>query len=228
MPNENLSEIIILLDRSGSMQKIAEDTRGGFDTFVAEQRKLPGECVLTLVQFDSDGIDTVHESKPIADVPPLVFVPRSWTPLLDAIGQTIMKVGQRYAALAEDKRPGKVIFVIITDGQENCSQEFKLAQIKEMIGEQISKWKWKFTYLGANVDAFAEAALLGIPTLGAANVAHDSKGTKAAYRGLSGSVGRSRVSGQSLSYTPEEREEMLHKVSTPATPAAAPSSSSGT
>lgn len=211
MPNSNLCEIIALLDRSGSMRTILTDTIGGFNAFVNEQKKAPGECAMTLVQFDADGgkslIDTIYESKPIAEVPDLILEPRGWTPLLDAIGTTVTKIGKRYADTPEEKRPGKVIFMIITDGAENVSKEFDRAQIKKLIEEQTKVWKWEFTYLGANVDAFAEAASIGIPTLSAASFSHDSQGTRESYASLGSNVLRSR-SGGAIGYSGAERKKM--------------------
>src|SRR5580765_28629 len=125
-------EVVVLLDRSGSMSSIKKEMEGGFDQFVKEQRAVPGICVLTLVQFDSQGIDTVHEAKPIADVPALDLAPRGLTPLLDAVGQTITKTKARWDA----KKFSKLLFLVITDGQENASREFKKDQIKKLVEDQ--------------------------------------------------------------------------------------------
>lgn len=217
MPNKNLCEIIVLLDRSGSMATVANDTVGGFGVFIEEQKKIPGDCVLTLVQFDSDSIETVHEAKQIKDIPTLVFVPRGGTPLLDAIGQTIVKTGKRFADMPEEKRPGKVIFQIITDGEENASREFDLAKVKALITEQTDKWKWEFGYIGANVDAFDEAGKMGIRAAGVASMSMDGDHYPETYRSMAASTGRSRTGG-SLGYTLEERAAMDEKPQTaPAT-----------
>src|SRR4051812_845577 len=125
MPRSHFCEIVVLLDRSGSMTSIAADMRGGFDQFVADQRAQPGDAVLTLVQFDHEGglpnIDTVYEAKPLADVPSLVLEPRGTTPLLDALGRTIAEVGARLHRMPEAERPDRVLFLTITDGYENAS-----------------------------------------------------------------------------------------------------------
>lgn len=205
MTKADLCEVVILLDRSGSMSPISRDVIGGFRTFVDAQKAFPGECRLTLAQFDSLGIEITIENMPVDKVPDLVFEPRGGTPLFDAIGETINSVGARLARMPEDHRPGKVIFVIITDGEENQSRKFKLEQIRGMIRRQQDEWKWEFAYIGANVDAFSEAASLGIPA--SASSGFDSGRVRSAYLVSAGMVGRSRT-GQKLGYTDDERAAM--------------------
>lgn len=195
MPKSDLCEIVVLLDRSGSMASIKKDMEGGFDSFVAEQRKEPGECVLTLVQFDSDGIDTIHEAKPLANVPPMKLDPRGSTPLLDAMGQTIRRTGERFAKMAEASRPARVLFMVITDGQENASKEFKKDAIKAMVEEQANVWKWQFSFLGANVDAFGEAAALGIAASASSNYAPNAAGVNQLFASTSRSASVYRSGG---------------------------------
>lgn len=162
MPEKNLTDITVLLDRSGSMSSIASDVVGGFTEFVESQRKGAGRAVLSLVQFDSQSIDTLFTARSVNEVPlPIPFEPRGSTPLLDALGQTIVSTGARLRALAESARPGRVVFVAITDGLENASHEYDLARIRSMIEHQESVYKWDFIYLGANVDAFGESAAMG-------------------------------------------------------------------
>jgi Mg-chelatase subunit ChlD len=158
---KDLCEIVVVLDRSGSMESIKNDMIGGFNTFIAEQKKLPGECLVTLTQFDTE-YDIVYSGKPLKDVPGLELVPRGSTALLDAVGRTINDVGARLKATAEDQRPERVLFVIVTDGQENVSHEFTITAINQMVTHQRDKYKWEFVYLGANQDSFAEAQKLGI------------------------------------------------------------------
>lgn len=221
MPKSGLCEIVVLLDRSGSMQSIKADMEGGFNKFMDDQRKEPGECLLTLVQFDSGGIDTVHEAKPIKDVPPLVIEPRGSTPLLDAMGHTIVSVGARLAATPEDARPEKVVFVVVTDGQENASVKYAKEKIAAMVKEQSETWKWHFTFLGANVDAFAEAGAVGIARAVAANYA--PKNAAIAMSSLSSNVrGLRSGSSASLTYTASQRAAMLSKP-----PASAPGTGDG-
>jgi hypothetical protein len=162
MPKHNLTDITVLLDRSGSMQSIADDVVGGFSQFVESQRTGAGEAVLSLVQFDSQAIDTLFTARPVHQVKlPIHFEPRGSTPLLDALGQTIVSTGDRLRTMRESDRPGRVIFVAITDGLENASQEYTLARVRQMIQHQESVYQWDFVYLGANVDVFAESAAMG-------------------------------------------------------------------
>lgn len=131
------TDITILLDRTGSMASAVTDTIGGFNTFLQGQKAEPGRCLLSLVQFDDiDPQEIIHDAKAIAEVPELTgetFVPRGRTPLLDALGKAIVRTGQRLAALPETDRPNKVIFVILTDGQENASREYTRPQVFDMI-----------------------------------------------------------------------------------------------
>lgn len=160
----NSTFIAIVLDRSGSMSSVRNDTIGGFNTFLKAQKDLGGDARLTLAQFD-DQYEVVHENKPLMDVPELnvdTFVPRGGTALLDAIGDTINSTGKHLAAMPEDKRPKRVAFVIITDGQENSSKRFKKEAIKTMIEHQRDKYAWEFLYLGADLGGIADATSWGI------------------------------------------------------------------
>jgi hypothetical protein len=161
MTNPHYTHIAVLLDRSGSMQSIKSDTEGGFNAFIAEQRKQPGRCDVTLAQFD-DAYEEVYVAQPLASVPALDLRPRGTTALLDAIGRLITTTGERLAAMPEDDRPGAVIVVIMTDGLENASHEFAVDSIKTMITEQTETYGWNFVYLGANQDAISVAAGLGV------------------------------------------------------------------
>lgn len=160
------SEIVVVLDRSGSMMSIKQDAIGGFNQFVEEQKAVPGEAFLTFVQFDTrDPHEIIHERVPLADVPLLtdeVFRPRGGTPLYDALGWTINHIGALLDKQKEDEKPEHVIFAILTDGQENSSHEFSKAALFAKVTEQQEKYDWKFIYLGANQDAMAESAGIGI------------------------------------------------------------------
>ncbi len=150
MVDKNLTEIVAILDRSGSMQNLRTDTIGGFNSFIAEQKKAEGKAVLTLVQFD-DLYQIDYEGKDINDVADLdetTYVPRGSTALLDAVGRTINAVGSRLAKLPEDQRPGQVIFLVITDGQENTSREFQAEKVKEMVKHQTDTYQWSFIFMG--------------------------------------------------------------------------------
>lgn len=161
MTNRNLTHLYFLLDRSGSMESIRTDIVGGFDAFIAEQRRQPGECRVSLAQFD-DEYTEVYADRPIGEVPSLVLQPRGMTAMLDAIGRLILTTGDRLAALPEEHRPGTVIVGIMTDGLENASREFSRPQVREMIQRQTSQYDWTFLYMGANQDAVEVGSGLGI------------------------------------------------------------------
>lgn len=158
---KDLSDLTVVLDRSGSMHVCQSDAEGGLNRFVEDQKKRPGEALFTLVQFDTE-YEFVHRAVPIGKVPHCSLVPRGNTALLDAVGRAIVETGERLAKMPEADRPGLVVFVIITDGQENSSREFTKTKVQEMISHQQDVYKWQFIYLGANQDAFAEAGDLGI------------------------------------------------------------------
>jgi hypothetical protein len=194
--------IAILLDRSGSMASIKADTIGGFNNFLRGQQAVAGECRLSLTQFDTGGIDIVHENARLEDVPELTdesYVPRGGTPLLDALAKTINSTGRALKAIPESDRPDKVVFVVITDGEENASHEYRKSHIRDMIEHQESVYRWNFVFLGANQDAFAEAGAVGIGTMKAAAFAATPQGTQAVYSALHSNVASYRGSGQSAS-----------------------------
>ena len=161
--NMNLTEIIFLLDRSGSMGGLQSDTIGGFNAFIEKQRQLEGETIVTTVLFDDryeilwNGIDA-NKIK-LTDKE---YYVRGSTALLDAVGKTILDVGYRLSQASEEQKSGKVIFVITTDGMENASHEFTYKKIKEIIKHQKEKYNWEFIFLGANIDARKEADNIGI------------------------------------------------------------------
>jgi hypothetical protein len=207
----DLTDITLVVDRSGSMQSIRHDAEGGVNAFVADQAKQPGEALLTLVQFDTE-YEFIHRGVPIGQVPSYQLEPRGSTALLDAVGRAILETGDRLAKMPEDDRPGLIVFVIVTDGEENSSKEFSKDKIKEMITHQQDMYHWQFTFLGANQDAFAEAGGLGIHAAGAANVAPDQ--IQAAYMMTGQKVSRMRAQRQSNEtvkneFTDEERKKML-------------------
>jgi uncharacterized protein YegL len=161
--NKNLTEIIFLLDRSGSMGGLESDTIGGFNGFIDRQCKQKGETRLTAVLFDDqteilwNGIDANH-----ARLTDEEYYVRGCTALLDAVGKTISEAGRRLSQTEEGEKPGKVIFVITTDGMENASQEYTYEKVKRMIEHQKEKYSWEFIFMGANIDAAEEAESLGI------------------------------------------------------------------
>lgn len=186
---KDLTDITVVIDRSGSMESCRTDAEGGFNSFVDNQKKLPGHATLTLVQFDQV-YEFVHNTVAIKDVPAFTLVPRGSTALLDAVGRAIVETGERLSKISEQDRPGLVAFLIITDGEENASKEYKKDKIKEMIKLQQDTYKWQFTFLGANQDAFAEAADMGIKTSGA--LLYNSAKSGQAYGVMSDKLGQMR------------------------------------
>jgi hypothetical protein len=180
--NKNLTEIIFLLDRSGSMAGLEGDTIGGFNAFVEKQSKLEGETILTAVLFDDEyevlwnGIDA-NKSR-LTDKE---YYVRGCTALLDAVGKTILDVGYRLSNTNEELRPGNVIFVITTDGMENASREFSYKKIKELIKHQQEKYGWEFIFMGANIDAAKEAESIGIDMDNAYNFEASEVGVEVMY-----------------------------------------------
>jgi len=160
--NQNLTEIVFILDRSGSMAGLENDTIGGFNGFVKNQAA-QGQTSLTTVLFD-DRYEILHNGIDAGDVVLTgeEYFTRGNTALLDAVGKTINDVGKRLRETPEDQRPGKVIFVITTDGLENASRKFGYDEVKRMITHQTEKYKWEFIFMGANIDAVAEGGKLGI------------------------------------------------------------------
>ena len=161
---EGFTEIISLVDRSGSMQSILDDAIGGFNIFLAAQQRQPGEAELSLILFDHE-YQVVHQAVDIQQVEPLnqdTYVPRGSTALLDAVGKTIDAVGERLAATPESERPSQVIISILTDGYENASQTYSKPKVAEMIKHQTEKYNWAFEFQAANMDAFAAAKELSI------------------------------------------------------------------
>jgi hypothetical protein len=206
----DLSDITLVVDRSGSMQSIRSDAEGGVNAFIEGQAKQPGEALLTLVQFDTE-YEFIHKGVLVSLAGPYSLVPRGGTALLDAVGRAINETGQRLAAMAEQDRPGLVVFVVMTDGEENSSKEFSKSNIKEMIQLQQERYGWHFTFLGADQDAFAEAQELGMAASGAANFSRNK--VAAAYRATSAKVARMRrqtVDNMPVAneFTIEERDEM--------------------
>lgn len=194
MTDKNKSLLVFLVDRSGSMASIAADMEGGFKTLIEENKKVSGECAVSVYTFDSQSAakdakesfpSKICENVDINDQPKLVIMPRGSTALCDALGMTITTVGQQLAALSEDKRPGVVVFTVITDGQENASMEFTPVSVKKMIEHQEKTYGWKFAFLGsAGID---DAKNMGF----AANSTSGYSATKQGVGVMYQSVGKS-------------------------------------
>lgn len=158
---KDYTHVSVLLDRSGSMQSIRTDIIGGFNSFVAEQKKAKaGDMTLSLLTFDVPPFDYVYELESIdkiVDLTEATYVPRGGTALNDAMAQLIIQTGTKLAALKEEDRPDGVLFVCISDGQENASREYSNAKLKLLVEEQTAKYNWKFLYIGANQDSQKES-----------------------------------------------------------------------
>lgn len=180
---KDLTEIIFLLDRSGSMSYLTGDTIGGYNSYIEAQKKGTGEAKITTVLFDNK-YEIIHDAVDIKDVKPITdneYYARGTTALLDAVGTAITDVGVRLNNTPEGERPEKVIMIITTDGQENASREYTRKQVKKMIEEQTNKYNWQFIFLGANIDAVSEAQSIGINPKYASNYGATSEGTKSVY-----------------------------------------------
>lgn len=196
MTKENFTSINVVIDKSGSMSHLATDTIGSFNTFLAEQKVVPGEAAFTLCTFNDD-YSLVHDFVKLGTVPDLnakSYRPSGSTALLDALGTTINSVGAKLAAMPEDERPSKVIFLIITDGQENASHNFKKEQIKAMIEHQRDVYKWEFVFIGANIDAFHEGQSLGISAQNSVSYNATKGGTHQLYSAVSSNLRSYRIS----------------------------------
>jgi uncharacterized protein YegL len=162
--NMDLTEIVVILDKSGSMGVVRNDAFNGINSFILEQKKLPGEANFTLTLFNSENtyLYSGHDLKSIHPLKEAEYVPDGFTALNDAIGKTITNVEKRLSAYSDNDRPGKVIVAIMTDGEENASHEYTSDHIKQLIERLQSEYKWEFVFLGANQDAFTAGSSRGI------------------------------------------------------------------
>lgn len=198
---ENLTEIVFVLDHSGSMSGLAADTIGGFNELIEKQKKIEGDAYVTTVLFDHE-YEVLHDHVALKDVAPLTdkeYFARGSTALLDAVGRTIDSVGVRLAATPEEERPAHVVFVITTDGMENSSREYTAQRVRGMIEHQQQKYSWQFVFLGANMDAVSEARNLGISAKYAADFTPSHSGVRKMYSMALDSVMSSKRTGVSLS-----------------------------
>lgn len=185
-----LTEIIFIVDRSGSMESIRKDMIGGFNSFLKEQRKVPTECKVSFYQFDAQHpvVETVYEQLLLESVPNLskeTFVPRGGTPLYDAVARVLKQVEQRFGKTESTERPEKILVVCITDGEENSSVEWSAQQVKQMIEHKQEKEGWGFVYLGANQDAWAVGGNLGFDKGSTLGYVASAKGTNQMWQSLS-------------------------------------------
>lgn len=161
MTNPDRTLIGILVDRSGSMESMKQDMTGGIAAFIEAQKSVPGDCDVTLAQFDTH-YEIVYAPTPIATAPSYQLVPRGGTALLDGIGRFVTEIGASLARRREDRRPGKVLIVIVTDGDENSSQRWTRQSVHDLVVHQQEAYRWEFVFLGANIDSFTVAESFGI------------------------------------------------------------------
>ena len=187
---KNLTEIVFILDRSGSMAGLEDDTIGGFNAMIQKQKSEEGEAYVSTVLFDNH-TEVIHDRVDIQQIQPMTredYYVRGCTALLDAVGKSIRHIGNVHKYAREEDRPEKTIFVITTDGMENASREYTYDRVKKMIQHEQEKYGWEFLFLGANIDAAKEAARFGITEDRAANFHADHQGTAVIYEAMSEAV----------------------------------------
>jgi len=213
---KDYTHIVLLLDRSGSMSSIKKDMDGGIKTFLAEQKLESGDCTITAAQFDTD-YEILHNMKPIADVDKIEIKPRGGTALIDSMVRLINEVGNDLSSLDEEAQPERVLFVTITDGEENCSREFTNKDLSELIAQQEKDFSWNFTYIGANQDAFQSASKFGGRMDNSLNYEASSRGVDKMFSKLSSATSRYRSAssesvvgeaGAAFAYTEEEQADI--------------------
>lgn len=215
--NTDYTHLAIVQDKSGSMTSLRDETIQGFNTYLEEQQKLPGKCTFSLLQFDTD-FNVICEMEPVKSVRPLTrdtYRTIGNTALLDAIGRTIVTLGQKLEALPEAERPARVIIAVITDGEENSSEEYQgeagRAKIFEMIKHQTETYKWQFVFLGANQDAIKSGQNIGMAATNSISMAHNSVGVKSGYVALAANTTCFRSSSpdnvDAMMFSKEQREE---------------------
>lgn len=192
----NLTELVFILDKSGSMSGLESDTIGGYNALLKKQREEPGDAIVTTVLFD-DNVEFLHDRINVKGICPITekeYYIGGCTALLDAIGTTINKILKVQRNTNEEGLADKVMFVITTDGMENASKEYNYEKIKKMVEWQKEKYSWEFIFIGANIDAISTAAKFGISSDRAANYNADGEGTRLNYEAVSHVVSELRAS----------------------------------
>jgi len=196
-----MTELVFILDRSGSMSGLEQDTIGGFNAMIEKQKKDPGQTLVSTVLFDNFS-EVIHDRLPLDKVPAMTdreYYVRGCTALLDAVGGAIRHIGNIHKYARREDVPEKTLFVITTDGMENASRRYDYARVREMIRRQQEQYGWEFLFLGANIDAAAEAKRFGIREDHAANYHCDEEGTALNYEVLSEVIREVRTGGKPLS-----------------------------
>ena len=190
-----MTELVFILDRSGSMSGLERDTIGGFNSMIEKQKKEEGEALVSTVLFDNENV-VIHDRLPLDKVPCMTeeeYFTRGCTALLDAVGGAIHHIGNVHKYAREEDRPEKTLFVITTDGMENASRRYSAREIKEKIKRQTEKYGWEFLFLGANIDAVETADNLGIRRDRAANYRQTNRGVERSYYAMSEAISTVRM-----------------------------------
>ena len=207
--NKNLTEMVFILDRSGSMAGLESDTIGGFNSMVEKQKKEPGEALLSVVLFD-DRSEVIYDRADIKKAEPMTdsqYYVRGCTALLDAVGEAIHHIGNVHKYAREEDRPAKTVFVITTDGMENASRRYSAEQVKKMIEHEKEKYGWEFLFLGANIDAVETAGRFGIDSSRAVRYHSDRRGTRLNYETVGKAMSTLRCGAALAEDWKEEIEE---------------------
>jgi Mg-chelatase subunit ChlD len=214
---QGLVEIVLVVDRSGSMLVTRSDAEGGLRHFLERQKQVPGEARITLYRFN-DVVERVFEAKSIGEVSEsdLVIEPSGMTALLDAMGRAIDEVGARLEKTPEGERPSKVFVVTVTDGEENRSIKFTHKDVFDRVSVQRQAFSWEFVFIGANQDAIKTGRTIGVPAAQSLSYAATAKGTQGVYAALAGQVAASRMSGQAVAFTVGDRARALGQDPDPA------------
>lgn len=203
----NITELVFILDRSGSMSGLESDTIGGFNAMIQKQRKEDGECYVSTVLFD-DYSEVLHDRVKLSEIRPMTdneYTVRGCTALIDALGGAIHHIGNVHKYARPEDVPAHTLFIITTDGMENSSHKYTSERVKQMIQRQKEKYGWEFLFIGANIDAVETAAKYGIDSNRAVNYNADKEGTKILFKSVSKAVCSMR---QSEELSPDWREEI--------------------
>ena len=182
----NITELVFILDRSGSMSGLEADTIGGFNSMIEKQKKEEGECYVSTVLFDNES-EVIHDRAKLSEIRPMTdrdYYVRGCTALLDAIGDAVKHIGNIHKYARPEDVPEHTMFIITTDGMENASSRYTYKQIKELVKKQQKKYGWEFLFIGANIDAVEVAESVGISRERSANYAADSKGTGVLFESI--------------------------------------------
>ena len=207
---QDYCDITLILDKSGSMQPLTAETIKGVNGFIEKQRRQPGKCALSLILFDTN-VNVPYLGRLITEAPRLDttnYQAGGYTALLDAVGRGIDELGGRLKGMPEAERPGKVVVVIVTDGEENSSHQYKKEAVKAMIERQQALYKWEFVFLGANVDAFAEAGAMNVPMSHTLQTHSTSNSVRAAYVAVTSNATAYRAgTAKTMAWTDPQRAD---------------------